>query len=96
MMRFICITTEMMQTLVATNLDMECRFSSSGQSIEAELVEPKKFRARYRIPLNNLGNIGILPYRDGWSDKDGPDRLLNNSKNKAQGQRVYLIRVKLT
>ena len=38
-----------------------------------------------------MGNIGILPYRDGWFDKDGPDRLLNNSKNKAQGQRVYLI-----
>ena len=65
--------------------------ASSGQSIEAELVEPNRFRARYRIPLGNIGNIGILPYRDGWKDKDGPDRLLNNTNNKARGQRIYLV-----
>lgn len=65
--------------------------SSSGHSIDAELVEIEKSRARYIIPLNNCSKIGILPYLVDWKDKDGPDRILDNHDNIAQGHKLYLV-----
>lgn len=64
---------------------------STGQSIDAELIEIEKSRARYRIPLFDQTQIGILPYFEGWKDKDGPDRILDNRCQLAQGQKLHLV-----
>lgn len=65
--------------------------ASSGRSIDAELIEIEKSRARYIIPLNKQNKIGILPYLDGWKEKDGPDRIIDNHNNIAQGHKLYLV-----